>query len=224
MLPAPLLGLSPDAASPVPLDGGNGLFGTPLTAQALRSPTDGMQLLQFLSRAVPEHEVRPMLQYEERPALRVPLPPAPAPPPPLKHHRKPEPVPGLLKERPHTARTRAAAQHKQPPFRPQSARTAPTGKMVFLPASVDDAMPAASSVAEAVAAAADRATRGDLGAPEATSARAATWEPIARRWSDWSVSNGAYPTLEERPESAVAQAAARHRYAIHATADDTQYA
>ena len=221
MLPAPLLGLSPDAASPVPLHGGNRLFPRPMTAQSLNSPVDSMQLLQFLSRAVPEHEVRPMLQYEERPPLRVPLPPAPAPPPPLKHHRKPEPEYAPLKERPNTARTRAAA-HKAPPIRPQSARTAHTGKMVFLPAAINDAMPTSSSVAEAVAAAADRAMRGELAAPEATSARGATWEPIARRWSDWSVSNGAYPTLEERPEGAVKQAAARHRYAIHATADDAQ--
>ena len=193
---------------------------------------DGMVALEQLRRAVPmppyedttpeeepetaaEIQAATGLNYVQHRPPQIPVPPLrPAPPPP-KHHRRPEPR-DSGQSRPMSARS-AGPVRPTPPTRPSSARSAPLGRAVCLPTSIDATLDMTSSVAEAVAVAAAASVGISQSGPRPTTPRAAAWQPAARPWSDWSVANGAYPTLE-RPSSACSSAA-RKRYTIHSTAD-----
>ena len=178
-----------------------------------RDPNDDMQLLTFLQRAVPAvSDADGSLQYVAHPPPIIPVPPPPPPHAPVKHHRRPEPV---YQPRPATARAPKSQPRLTP--RPLSARPAPPGRMIVLPTRIDAALANgwAPSLAEAVVTLA--------GGPSTLppSPRAARWKPVTKPWSDWSVANEAYPSLGERPASAVIQPA-RRRYAHAVSADDNE--
>ena len=121
------------------------------------------------------------LNYVQHRPPQIPVPPLrPAPPPP-KHHRRPEPR-DSGQSRPMSARS-AGPVRPTPPTRPSSARSAPLGRAVCLPTSIDATLDMTSSVAEAVAVAAAASVGISQSGPRPTTPRAAAWQPPPRPWS-----------------------------------------